>query len=69
MSNETFQCDCKGPVKTLVPDKVLHACRNKYAPLTSYFDGVERWASKVRVQVNPQLTGGEIRYNWFQEYR
>ena len=63
--NEQFGCDCGGEVKEIDCETVLHCCRRKYAPLTSYYDGVERPVRYQRVRVNPELTGGVVKYNWY----
>jgi hypothetical protein len=64
-SRERFDCDCGGSIQALAEDRVLHACRLKYAPATSYYDGVDRPVQWRRVQINPALTDGRAKYNWF----
>ena len=39
---ELFHCSCSGLVKIISDDLVLHACCNKYAPGTSYYDGKQK---------------------------
>ena len=60
-----FECDCGGPVNEIDPVTIDHACANKYAPATSYYDGIERFVRHVRVQV---LTGGNNQFNWFVDW-
>ncbi len=61
----TFHCDCKGETKLISPGLVMQACNNKYSPCTSYYDGVDRFVYYERIQINPELTGGAIQYNWW----
>lgn len=68
-NGETFDCGCGGPVKILTALTVLHACKNKYSHETSYFDGTPRFVYYDRVTVNPALTGGTEKYNWFLRWR
>ena len=63
--NEQFDCSCGGPVQVVSEARVNHACKRKYANLTSYYDGVQRWSAWDRVQVNLKLTNGVVQYNWF----
>ena len=64
-TNGIFECDCGGEIKATSETSVLHACKNKYAPGTSYYDGIARFISYDRVRVNPALTNGAEKYNWF----
>ena len=63
-----FECDCGGAVYEIDPVTVDHACANKYAPATSYYDGEQRLMRHKRVQINPSLTGGEVKFNWFVDW-
>jgi hypothetical protein len=63
-----FTCDCDGPIHEIDPVTIEHACSNKYAPSTSFYDGVHRFIRHVRVQVNPALTGGTVKFNWFVDW-
>ncbi len=65
---EKFSCNCGGQIKVMSESIVLHACRNKYAPGTSYYDGIPNLMEYNRVQINPKLTNGEVKYNWFVKY-
>jgi hypothetical protein len=65
---QNFSCGCGGPTRCIDETRVEHACRNKYAPATSFFDGEERFAAYRRVQINPSLTGGEVKFKWFLEW-
>jgi len=67
-SNQLFHCTCSGLAKIISDDLVLHACHNKYAPGTSYYDGIPKFIQYNRVQINPKLTDGELKYNWFIHY-
>ncbi len=62
---DKFQCGCGGKIKIVSETEVLHACKQKYAHGTSYYDGIDRFMPYKRVQINPNLTNGEIKYNWF----
>ncbi len=66
--NETFHCDCGGPTRTISAERVEHACAHKYAALTSYYDGIERFVPRERVRINPAYTNGEVRFNWYVAY-
>ncbi len=69
-SNETrarFACNCGGDTRVQSDTLVLHDC--KAQPGCKVFDyprGFVRW---IRVQINPQLTGGAERYNWFIDWQ
>jgi len=65
---ETFTCSCSGTIRVLAEDRVEHACKHKSAPATGFYDGVQRFLTHIRVQVAPELTGGEVRYNWFVDW-
>lgn len=60
-----FNCKCSGDIKVINSDKVKHACELKNAHLTSYYDGIPKYAIYERTKVNPTLTNGEERYNWY----
>lgn len=64
-----FQCQCKGPIRQIDDSHVEHACALKYAHGTSYYDGVQRFMPYRRVQINPQLTGGLVKFNWFLNWQ
>ena len=67
-ANELFHCSCNGSITKISDDLVLHACHCKYAPGTSYYDNKQTFIPYRRIQINPKLTNGELRYNWFVEY-
>jgi len=67
--NEAFTCDCGGPVTRLTDDLIRHACGHKYAPLTSYYDGIQRPVAYRRVRVNPTMTDGITKYNWYVDWQ
>lgn len=63
--NETravFEC-CDGPTRVLDETTIEHACRLKYANVTSYYDGIERYARWERIEIRD--TG---RYNWWASW-
>ncbi len=64
-----FKCNCGGETRIVSDSLVLHACRNKYAPATSYYDSITRFMEYERVQISPKLTNGEVKYNWFAKYK
>lgn len=64
-TNSRFECACGGPISRPWPSLALHQCANKYAPGTSYYDGVGRWVEYKRVLISPALTGGAVKFNWF----
>ncbi len=64
---EHFECNCGGEVKVITVDRVLHDCRNKYAPSGSYYTGIPCFVIYHRVQVNLKLIDGAVKYNWFVE--
>ena len=63
--DEQFKCKCGGEVRLISDSIVLHACHEKYAPGTSFYDGIPHFTQYNRIQINPVLTNGEVRYNWF----
>ena len=63
-----FRCDCGGGVERISDTRIIHACANKYATPTSYYDGKPRFAPYNRVQISRELTGGTERYNWFASW-
>jgi hypothetical protein len=65
MNNSKFECGCNGAVQVISDNLVLHACNHKGSPLTSYYDGKQHFGTYERVQINPKLTNGEVKYNWF----
>ena len=65
MQNAVFHCACGGPIERVSDERVIHACRR-----TSQSYGVEFYPVPYRrVQIDPRLTKGEIRYNWFADWR
>jgi hypothetical protein len=65
--NKLFHCGCGGKTKVESESSVLHDCKAQqgckvFEPLR----GFVRW---VRVQVNPALTGGAEKYNWFVDWQ
>ena len=65
---ETFDCNCADDDKrstVIISDsEVQHACG--FRPSASFPAGiVTTWE---RVQVNPALTGGVVKYNWFRRW-
>ena len=65
--NTKFRCGCNnGKTEVLAVDLVRHTCG--FRPSQSYgWEGVPH--TFRRMQVNPKLTGGYTRYNWFVEYQ
>lgn len=61
-SRAVFEC-CGGPVRVMDESTVEHACRHKYAHLTSYYDGIERFQRYERTEIRD--TG---RYNWWARF-
>jgi len=47
-----FECNCGGKTKMIDDANVLHACHHKYAPVTSYYDGVDKFIPYKRYGVN-----------------
>lgn len=64
--DEVFSCNCNGgKTERVSEDRVIHTCG--FRPSASYGSlGVA--TPYRRVQVNPALTSGEARYNWFADY-
>ena len=60
--NKHFHCPCEGPVKVISETLIEHACKNKYAPGTSYYDGVDCFIQYKRV-----ATRG-VTYTWWVVY-
>jgi len=54
--NETppkpFDCGCGGKIKVIDESNVLHACKHKYSPATSYYDGIDRFIPYKRYRTN-----------------
>ena len=67
-SGEFFRCDCGGEVRVLGEALVWHACAKKYAPGTSYYDGVDRFIRYERVQATFRGPHGEPLYSWFVKW-
>lgn len=62
-----FTCACGG--KTIVESEtsVLHDCKAQQG--CKVFEPLTGFVRRVRVQINPELTGGVERYNWFVDWR
>lgn len=52
-----FDCNCGGKTKIIDDANVLHACKHKYSPATSYYDGIDKFIHYKR-----------YRHNWFVSY-
>ena len=62
--NETFSCGCKGKVTVITENTISHCCKH----LASVKQFGDSEISYKRVQINPKLTNGETRYNWFVDW-
>ena len=67
-SDNKFSCDCGGPIIELSNNLVKHACSHKYVLATSYYDGIDKFMEYECIQINPDLTDGEVKYNWFVKW-
>ena len=66
MTNATFTCSCHGSTRLIDESHVEHDCRLKGE--AGYYDGQEHYAPYRRVQINPSLTGGVVKFNWFKDW-
>lgn len=62
---EDFKCDCGGSTRKIAENLLLHSCRSLFAQHQGMDDRAIRWK---RVQINPSLTGGLIKYRWFVDW-
>ena len=53
-----FDCNCGGKTKVIDDANVLHACKHKYSPATSYYDGIDKLIPYKRYGAN-----------WFVEWQ
>ncbi len=62
-----FKCKCGGRTIIESQSSVLHDC--KAQPGCKVFDNPRGFVRWVRVQINPSLTGGIEKYNWFVDWQ
>ena len=56
-----FNCNCGGSIVKVAEDRVLHVCKSLFA--RKQFGDTE--LEYERVKLNPAVTGGLEKYNWF----
>ena len=67
-SGAEFNCNCGGSTEVISGVSVWHACKHKYSPSTSFYDGIPKPIRWVRATVNPELTDGVEMYNWMVDW-
>jgi len=61
-THKEFTCGCGGQTRVIDAETVEHACKHKYAPGTSFYDGVARFVRYERVAL---VAGG---FKWFVKW-
>jgi Fe2+ or Zn2+ uptake regulation protein len=62
-NHEHFNCACGGKVTMINQNTASHKCESIFANHQDLPESIYE-----RVQINPKLTNGEIKYNWFLKW-